>query len=86
MKNGKYKEGVKHVNIALKITKEQSGENNDTYSIMLHNKGRLFQLLNDRIKAKQLLEESKKIQLNVNGTVMPKTEQYLKEIEGDIKR
>lgn len=78
----KYDEGFKYAEIAINKSSEKNGTNNITYAVTIHNLGRLYQLTGNIDKAKSLLEESKRIQLSLNGSVTPKTEQYLKEIEG----
>lgn len=78
----KYDEGFKYAEIAVNKSLEKNGTNNNTYAVALHNLGRLYQLTDNMDKAKSLLEESKRIQLLLNGNVAQKTEQYLKEIEG----
>lgn len=77
-----YDEGFKCAKIAVNKSLEKYGSNNITYAVTIHNLGRLYQLTGNIDKAKSLLKESKRIQLSLNGSVAPKTEQYLKEIEG----
>ena len=56
------------------------GEQNMQYAICLHNLGRAYMLQGNKEKAIETFEKSKDIQMNINYTVDPKTNQYLNEL------
>ena len=56
------------------------GEQNMQYAICLHNLGRAYMLQGNKDKAIETFEKSKDIQMNINYTVDPKTNQYLNEL------
>jgi tetratricopeptide (TPR) repeat protein len=80
-----YKEATdmltKAENILLPIYGHQSQE----YATILHNKGRLAQLVGNLDNAKQYLEEAVKIQVELDGKAMDRTLQYLDEVNHSIK-
>jgi hypothetical protein len=72
---------TKAENILLPIYGHQSQE----YATILHNKGRLAQLVGNLDNAKQYLEEAIKIQVELDGKAMDRTLQYLDEVNHSIK-
>lgn len=83
--NGKlYKEGTDMFTRAENILLPIYGQQSQEYATILHNRGRLAQLEGKLDEAKQYLEESVKIQIDVKGNVMDKTTQYLDEVNHAI--
>ncbi len=84
--NGKlYKEGTDVFTKAEQILLPIYGHQSQEYATILHNKGRLAQLDGKLDEAKRYLEESVKIQIELEGKAMDRTIQYLDEVKYAIK-
>ena len=84
--NGKlYQKGIDMLTKAEKILLPIYGHQSQEYATILHNKGRLAQLEGKLDEAKQYLEESVKIQIELEGKAMDRTNQYLNEVKHAIK-
>jgi hypothetical protein len=71
---------IKVEKILLPIYGDQSME----YAMILHDKGRLAQLEGKLDEAKQYLEESMRVQIELDGDAMDETIQYLDEVNHAI--
>lgn len=74
-------EAKKCLNEAYKILSKRYGEDSQEIISVLHNKGRLMQLLKDYNASYKLLSKAKELQLKYMGKVVPNTEKYLSEVE-----
>lgn len=74
-------EAKKCLDEAYKILSKCYGEDSQEIIFVLHNKGRLMQLLKDYNASYKLLSKAKELQLKYMGKVVPNTEKYLSEVE-----
>ena len=83
--NGKqYKESRDMLTIVEKILLPIYGDQSMEYAMILHDKGRLAQLEGKLDEAKQYLEESMRVQIELDGDAMDETIQYLDEVNHAI--
>lgn len=80
-----FKKAENSINKAEQILVPVYGYQSQEYATILHNKGRLAQLNGKLDEAKQCLEKSVKIQIELAGRAMDKTTQYLDEVNHAIK-
>ena len=80
-----FKKAENSINKAEQILVPVYGYQSQEYATILHNKGRLAQLNGKLDEAKQHLEKSVKIQIELEGKAMDKTTQYLDEVNHAIK-
>ena len=74
-------EAKKCLDEAYKILSKRYGEDSQEIIFVLHNKGRLMQLLKDYDASYKLLSKAKELQLKYMEKVVPNTEKYLSEVE-----
>lgn len=70
----------KYLDLSWNYFKNAVGENTAQHIYYLHNKGRAYMLQGKMKEAIKFLSKSKEIQLSLNGEVMERTLQYLKEL------
>lgn len=80
MYNGKYSKAINTFAELADFILQIDGERSINFATNLHNMGRAYMLKGDSKKAIAYLEEAKSLQLNIQGSVDNKTNQYLNEL------
>ena len=81
MKKNILDEASKNNTIAERLFLKHYGAQSDNYATALHNKGRILMLQGKNKQALKFLQESKQLQMEINGNVYPNTDKYIQELE-----
>ena len=80
MNDGNYRSAKTYIEEACDVFLKSDGEQSVAYEIALHNLGKVEMLQGNKKKAIKLLQKSRRLQMQYQKTVNPKTEQYLQEL------
>lgn len=80
MYDGKYKKAINIFKELSDLILQIDGEKSINFATNLHNLGRAYMLKGENKNAITYLEEAKSLQLDIEGTVNNKTNQYLNEL------
>ena len=81
MKDNKLDEATRNNSISEILFLKHYGDRSDNYATVLHNKGRILMLQGKNKQALKYLQDSKKLQMEINGNVYPNTDRYIQELE-----
>lgn len=81
LKLGEYSKTIDLLNQAITLTIQEFGVNNKWLQTMYHNLGRAYMLQKDYSNALSWLNKSKDLQIQLNGSAMQRTLDYIKECE-----
>lgn len=79
--NSNYTEAIKALKKGIEISIETNGDDNIFLTTMFHNLGRAYMLQQDYDNALLYLNKSKALQMKMNGKIMQRTLDYIKECE-----
>ena len=77
----KYDKSIEYATHGIEVAIKDSGEKNPILATLYHNLGRAYMLKGDYSSALSALNKSKKLQLELEGEVMQRTADYIKECE-----
>jgi hypothetical protein len=81
LKSGKLERAISTIDKGIKLTINEKGEKCIELTTLYHNLGRAYMLKGDYSSALSALNKSKYLQLELEGEVMQRTADYIKECE-----
>ena len=81
LKSGKLERAISSIDKGIKLAIIEKGEKCMELTTLYHNLGRAYMLKEDYSSALSALNKSKNLQLELEGEVMPRTADYIKECE-----
>ena len=81
IKMGEFNKSIEHSNHGIGLVIKEKGEKSSELTTLYHNLGRAYMLKNDYSNALSALNKSKDLQLELNGEVMQRTADYIKECQ-----
>lgn len=81
IKTEKYNKSIDNINKGIKLAIQEKGDKCIELTTLYHNLGRAYMLKGDYSNALSSLNKSKILQLELEGVVMQRTEDYIKECE-----
>ena len=81
LKSGKLERAISTIDKGIKLTINEKGEKCIELTTLYHNLGRAYMLIGDYSSALSALNKSKYLQLELEGEVMQRTADYIKECE-----